>query len=246
MPDWPIFDHDTLDSTSDEARRLVESGVPPPFVVRARCQTRGRGRGANTWWSDEGSLLFTVVPDARAMGIEARHEPRLALVAALAVIEAARDLTPALAAGIRWPNDVEAGGRKLAGVLPERVETGTGPRLLIGVGINVTTRLEGAPREVRAMATTLFDQGGIDRPEELLGRFLGRFEEGLRSLVEDERALAGRWQVLDLLRDRPIRVRQADRIINGLARGIAVDGSLLLETEDGIVSIVGGQVLRDP
>ena len=57
--------------------------------------------------------------------------------------------------GIRWPNDLECGGRKLGGVLPELVETLDGNRLLIGVGLNVQTNFEAAPEEVRAMATSL-------------------------------------------------------------------------------------------
>ena len=83
-------------------------------------------------------MTFTLAIDPLAHGLTAEIEPRLALATAVAVIEALDELelgSPSL--GIRWPNDLEAGGRKLGGILPERVETPRGHRILIGIGLNV-------------------------------------------------------------------------------------------------------------
>lgn len=276
-PDWPVDRHATLDSTSDEARRRVEAGgAALPFVVRTDRQTKGRGRGSNRWWSDEGSLLFTVALDPAAVGLELRHQPRLALVTALAVIEAASEFAPGLPLGIRWPNDVEAGGRKLAGILPERVETAEGVRLLVGVGINVTTRFEEAPEDVRGLATSLVEmraaaclgpwppptppsplveEGGVgggrdetptkDAKTALLDAFLAAFAPILPRLARDDPALALRWQALDQLAGRPIRVRQGDRVIAGIGREIDAEGALILVTDRGLETMTGGQVLRN-
>ncbi len=138
--------------------------MPLPLVVLANRQTQGRGRGTNWWWSDEGSLTFTLALDPSAHGLTAMHEPRLALAAAVAVVDATRPYVPPQATlGIRWPNDIEAGNRKLGGILPERVETAGGVRILIGVGLNVRTRLEDAPPEVRRMAATLAEW--VDDPD---------------------------------------------------------------------------------
>src|SRR4051794_7715342 len=116
-----------VESTSDLARELIEaSAVELPLLVRARRQTRGRGRGDNTWWSDQGSLAFTIGFDPRAVGLEPQHEPRVALTAALAVIGSLLHLCRV---DIRWPNDLECGGRKLGGILPERIETKAGVRM---------------------------------------------------------------------------------------------------------------------
>src|SRR5437660_1322353 len=121
-----------IDSTSDLARSLVEyASIPLPMVVRAARQTRGRGRGDHSWWSDAGSLTFTIALDPSAHGLRIEHEPRLALATAVALINAIGEVAPDAPLGIRWPNDVEAAGRKLAGLLPERVETPSGPRVLI-------------------------------------------------------------------------------------------------------------------
>ena len=131
-----VLHYPSVDSTNTLARSLVlQSSVDLPLLVWADMQTLGRGRGANQWWSDEGSLTFTVGIDPATHGLRIDQEPRLALVAALAMIQAINDLelkVPEI--GIRWPNDVEAKGRKLCGILPERVEAERTCRLLIGVG----------------------------------------------------------------------------------------------------------------
>jgi len=243
---------DEVGSTSDLALGLVRSaGFACPHLVRADRQTRGRGRGSNAWWSDGGSLTFTLVIDPAAHGLTAAHEPRLALTAAVAAVSAvAGFVPPAARLGIRWPNDVEADGRKLGGVLPEPVETPVGPRFLIGVGLNVRTRLADAPHAVRDLAASLtnFPAGpavGPD-PEEVLDRWLGHFAALLPDLAADRLSLADRWSALDLLRDTPVRVDLGPRILRGVARGITPAGALLLATpNDGLIPLFGGRVLRD-
>src|ERR1700752_3976695 len=99
---------DEVDSTSDRAaRELRQECVELPLCVWARRQTRGRGRGRHSWWSDSSSLPFTLAVDPDEHGVARAAEPKLALATAVAVIEALAGLgldAPAL--GIRWPNDI--------------------------------------------------------------------------------------------------------------------------------------------
>lgn len=230
-------------STSDLARELVRVDNPAlPLLVLADRQSRGRGRGSNAWWSGPGSLTFTLALDPDAHGLVPAHEPRLALAAAVAVVEA---VGPAVPLGVRWPNDVEANGRKLGGILPERVETPAGPRLLIGVGLNVRTRLVEAPADVRALAASLFDWGDPRTSDEVLAGFLDRFAGVLPRLAADDPALAARWADLDTLRGQPVRVDLGPRVVTGVGRGIDPDGALLLTTAGGPLRLFGGRVLRD-
>ncbi len=234
-----------VSSTSDLARELVNGDDPAhplPLLVRADRQTRGRGRGTNAWWSGPGSLTFTLAIDPRAHGLRPAHEPRLALAAAVAVVEA---VGPGVPLGVRWPNDIEAGGRKVGGILPERVETPRGPRLLIGIGLNVRTLLADAPADVRALAATLSDWGDPRTPDEILADFLIRFAAVVPRLAADDPALAARWAELDTLRDRPVRVDLGPRVVTGVGRGIDPDGALILATAAGPLRLLGGRVLRD-
>jgi BirA family biotin operon repressor/biotin-[acetyl-CoA-carboxylase] ligase len=255
---WPfvrtLIHHETLASTSDLARDLAARAVIAlPMAVRADRQTRGRGRGTHAWWSDAGSLTFTLVLDPAAHGLRPEHEPRLALASAVAVIDAiGRELFSAgesTALGIRWPNDIEASGRKLGGILPERVDSPLGPRVLIGIGLNVLTRLAGAPADVRRMAGALADLRRDPLPADALDRLfraiLETFDPMLARLVRSDPSLAARWDRLDTLRGSWVRVDLGPRVVAGLGRGIDPEGALLLATDREGIRLFGGQVLRE-
>src|SRR5208337_3133388 len=78
-----------VDSTNDLARSMLLQGLNElPFLIWADRQTLGRGRGKNQWWSDDGSLTFTLALDPAAHSLRIDQEPRLALMTAVAVIEA--------------------------------------------------------------------------------------------------------------------------------------------------------------
>lgn len=238
-----------LGSTNDEARkRLQEGGVSLPLLILADRQTAGRGRGSNTWWSDEGSLTFTLVLDPSAHSLLDEHTPRVALAAAVAIISALEAMIEPGRLGVRWPNDVEAEGRKLGGILPERMATSMGSRLAIGIGLNISTDLAGAPAEIRRMATSVAE---LARPGEevsrdrVLSAVLSQFARVLPALAANDPALAARWAGLDTLRGHAVRVQLGDRLLAGVAQGIDARGGLCIETPTGATTLFGGQVLRD-
>jgi BirA family biotin operon repressor/biotin-[acetyl-CoA-carboxylase] ligase len=241
---------DEVDSTSDRAAELVREGIVAlPLAVWARRQTCGRGRGSHSWWSDAGSLTFTLAIDPRAHGLAVESEPKLALASAVAMIKALEELELGLPSlGIRWPNDLELGGRKLGGILPERIETERGHRVLIGVGLNVLTDLAEAPASVHTMATSLarlharpLDQQVL---RALLAAFLRQFESVLTRLAGGDPGLAAEWDRLDLLRGQWVRVDLGARTVAGWGRGIDQDGALCLDDGQERLCLFGGQVLR--
>ncbi len=252
---WPfvrtMIARDVVESTSDLARELVvEDRYDLPLAVWTARQTRGRGRGENTWWSDAGSLTFTIGIDPASHGIGTEQESRLALASAVAVIDAITPTAPGASLGIRWPNDVEVDGRKLGGILPERVMTPRGPRILIGIGLNVATPMGDAPAEVARMAVALTQLREapltLDDIESLLRAILDRFGAILPRLAGDDPQLSERWDRLDTLRDRRVRVDLGPRIVAGMGRGIDAKGALCLAVDRETVRIVGGRVLREP
>ena len=243
-----LVDREELGSTSDLARDLVIEGKADlPLVVRARKQTAGRGRGVHRWWSDGGSLTFTIAIDPAAHGLRRDHEPRVALAAAVGIIEALEPYIPSRRLLIRWPNDVEVGGKKLAGILPERVETPGGPRLLIGVGLNVATRFDEAPSEVVAMATSLAALGANEPSvEDVFGSVLAGFPDVAARLAAEDASLAKAWAARDALSGEVVRLSLGAETIEGRGAGIDRHGALLLATPRGTNAHHGGTVLRDP
>ncbi len=234
--------HASLGSTNDRGRELAVGTGPWPALVVAEEQTAGRGRGANRWWTGQGSLAWSLVVDFEMLGIAPRHAPRLSLAAGCAVVQALGDVLPALEVGLHWPNDVFISSRKICGIL---VESPPGSRYVIGVGVNVNNSLHLAPQEVQSRAISLVDLAGYvhDRTSLLL--------ELLDRLT----------QQLSLLRDAPDEVcRLADRLclqhgqwlvvdtggehVGGYCRGIADDGSLQLETPRGLRAIHAGALVH--
>ena len=250
---WPFarseFHRGEVDSTNDWAKRLIADGAISelPALVWADRQTRGRGQGGNSWWSDSGSLTASVVVDPEAFGLALAVRPRVALGVASVVAAAVEELVPGSRVGIRWPNDVEVDGRKLAGILVEGVAGPSNARLVIGVGVNVATRLDDAPREVREMATTLVADGEAieDRRRAILRAILARLEPMLRSLASGDPALVATWNRLDTLLGRTIVIQAGEDRFSAVAEGIDASGGLQIRREGRSQILFAGRILRD-
>jgi BirA family biotin operon repressor/biotin-[acetyl-CoA-carboxylase] ligase len=233
----PLLWYATVPSTNDVAARLAERGAPEGCVVAANAQSAGRGRQGRAWASPPGAGLYvsTVLrpgPDAiRAVTIAAG-------VAVADGIEAATGLQVAL----KWPNDVYAGERKMAGVLAEAADGLA--HVILGIGINVMPAAY--PPDVAARATSL---------EEELGRAVDR---GLL-LAECLVALAARYADLQSGRiaaviegwrrraaptlGRRVRWDAAGAVAEGVAEDIDQTGALVVRTRTGIVSVTAGEVV---
>jgi len=130
------------ESTNDWAKREMQAGgVQTPALFVADSQTAGRGRRGNAWWSPRGNIAATFAFS---------HDPHLAfgllpLLAGLAVRRALADLSASEEIGLKWPNDLIARQRKVAGLLCERLQGVD----LLGIGVNVNGQTCVAPTELR-------------------------------------------------------------------------------------------------
>jgi BirA family biotin operon repressor/biotin-[acetyl-CoA-carboxylase] ligase len=128
-------------STNALVADRAREGAPAWLVVVTEHQTAGRGRLDRSWETpDRAALTFSTLLRPERSGAE---WPWLPLVAGIAVVSALRE--HGVAAGLKWPNDVMLGDRKLAGILAERVETPTGPAAVVGIGLNVHQAAEELP-----------------------------------------------------------------------------------------------------
>jgi BirA family biotin operon repressor/biotin-[acetyl-CoA-carboxylase] ligase len=162
---------------------------------------------------------------------------RYPIATAVAVCEACRAFAGDTVV-LKWPNDVLAQGRKLAGVLAEMRQGRSGAELVLGIGINVDQGADDFPRALRAWATSLRvlrDGVAVER-EEVAAALL----EALASALADLRG--GAWpQVVErFLRYAPDaegrRVRLAAGGV-GLTRGLDASGALRVATANGIVLV---------
>jgi len=227
-------------STNDEALALARDGAPHGTVVTAAEQTRGRGRAGRTWHSPRGTNLYlSIVLRPR---IEPAALPGITLAAGIGVCDAVR------AAGVgharlKWPNDVLAGGRKLAGVLTEMTTKGGAvDAVVVGIGVDVDGRGGELPPELAGVATSIRDE--TDAPQDVAaftGLLLDVLEPWLdRYLAGGVAAIAADWQAhADL--DRRVRVGTR----TGTPLGLAVDGGLRVLADDGEeLHVLAGDVVE--
>jgi BirA family biotin operon repressor/biotin-[acetyl-CoA-carboxylase] ligase len=197
-------------STNDRARALAQAGAPHGTLVTAAAQTGGRGRQGRTWSAPAGrALLMSLV-------VRGEH-PLLPLAAALAVARTCGD-----DAGIKWPNDVLAGGRKVAGILAEaRPQAGWA---VLGIGLNVAVRVADLPPELHATAGTLGLAPADVEP--VLARLLGELDAALALAPA---ALLDAYRKRDALRGSAVAWARGD----GIAAGIDGAGRLLVDLPGG-------------
>ncbi|RME40945.1 MAG: biotin--[acetyl-CoA-carboxylase] ligase, partial [Deltaproteobacteria bacterium] len=148
-------------STNTDVLAAATAGEDEGLALFARRQTAGRGRLGRRWHTLPKALAFSVLLRPPMHPAEAS---RLALLAAVAVHEALAAWAPGL--GIKWPNDLLAGGRKLAGILTEmRAEPERVQAVAIGIGINLAPPPDGWPDDLRWPATDLETACGRPLPQ---------------------------------------------------------------------------------
>jgi BirA family biotin operon repressor/biotin-[acetyl-CoA-carboxylase] ligase len=236
----------SVPTTMARAAELAAAGVPEGATVLAEEQTQGRGRLGRSWVAPPGSSLLLSVVLRPPL---AREAVWLTVAAAGVALAGAVDaVAPGAApARLKWPNDLELGGRKAAGLLAEAHLDGE--RLawvLLGMGVNVGQAAGDFPPEVADRATSVALAAGatVDRAE-LLAAWAERFLDGYRNLVAGEPG-----PVLAAYRDRlatlGCRVR-AERVGADPVVGTAVDltptGALVVQTDTGApVQLLAGDV----
>lgn len=232
--------YERVGSTNDAAKELGRAGGADGTVVCAREQTLGRGRRGRVWQSPPGNLYVSLLlrPDAAAP-----RAAQLGFVAALGLGDALLDVAGGtIDPRYKWPNDLLARGRKLAGILLES-ETGADGRLdfvVIGVGVNILAM----PENVEYPSTSLAAEGvaGVT-PAEMLAAFVDRFARWERRWQGAGFApVREAWLARAAGLGEEIRVRLERTTMLGRFVDLDHDGTLLLDAADGRHRVTAGEV----
>jgi BirA family biotin operon repressor/biotin-[acetyl-CoA-carboxylase] ligase len=235
----------SVDSTNTQLRELAIQGADSGHVCFAEHQTHGRGRRGRQWVSPFGrNLYFSFL--WRFSGVP-HSLGGLSLAMAVGVARALREIGLE-GVQVKWPNDLQYQGRKLAGILLEMSGDPTANcHIITGVGVNV-----GMP----AASADKIDQPWIDvsracgkqvSRNQLAGRLLHHIlvvmeaypKTGLQPLMAE-------WQQMNAMADQEVELHTPTGIICGIMAGIDEDGALLLKQSDGTQKIHSGEVSLRP
>jgi len=228
-------------STSDVAKELAEEGAAHGEVVIAERQTAGRGRRGRAWASPAGKNLYLSV--VLRPELPPQRAPELTLVASVALCDVVRQA--GVEAGIKWPNDLLAGGRKLAGILTElAAEPDTVHWVVLGIGVNLNVRAEDFPEELRGEATSLAIERGQPAPRALFtAALLARLEEWLdRHAAEGFGPVRLAWKERSATLGREVRVEVEGREVTGVAEDLDETGALLVRCGKRLARVTSGDV----
>ncbi|MBO5797407.1 MAG: biotin--[acetyl-CoA-carboxylase] ligase, partial [Clostridia bacterium] len=176
----------------------------------------GRGRMGRCFYSPEGGLYMSIL-------LRQADPALLTVAAATAAAEAAEGLC-GRPVGIKWVNDVYLDGRKVCGILAERI-TGIDDCLVVGFGVNITEPSGGFPPEA-GMAGALFTTAPPDAAENLAADLLERFCRYAGGAPE---AYLPGYRARSVLDGQEVEWRQGDTFCHGLVLGIADNGGLRVE-----------------
>jgi len=230
--------HDEVGSTNDLAMAAATNGACEGLVIAANSQSSGRGRLGRSWASPPGAGLYVSVvlhPSREALSL-------ITIAAGVAVAEGI-EAASGLRAGVKWPNDVYVGGRKLAGILAEAGSSSSAEHVVLGFGINLQPAA--LPPEVAARATSIERELGrtADRGlvlAECLAALHSRYEalqhhrgasviDAWRSRAEEHLGRSVEWDA-----DAGVR--------HGIAHDIDSTGALLVRVGEQIVRVISGEV----
>jgi BirA family biotin operon repressor/biotin-[acetyl-CoA-carboxylase] ligase len=255
LPGLSVEVLDEAGSTNALVTERARAGAAEGLVLVAEHQTAGRGRLDRSWDTPARSALtFSLL---LRPSVPAAAWPWLPLLAGYAVAKALK--AHGFEATVKWPNDVLLEGRKVAGILVERVETPTGPAAVVGVGVNVGMTAEELPvpeatslavaarTEVRAQRAS---KGGPvpDRTALLVDVLASLWEAYTAWQARGDQArarLAASYTAACATIGSQVRVElPSGEVLNGTATGIDPSGRLLVEHAAGHTAVSAGDVVH--
>jgi BirA family biotin operon repressor/biotin-[acetyl-CoA-carboxylase] ligase len=240
---------DEIDSTNSHARRELAAGWNQlPALWVADKQTAGRGRTTRQWWSPEGCLMCSLVVGQEQLPSDPSAWPQLSLVVGVAAAEAVEAEVPPVSVKLKWPNDLYAVDRKLAGILVEALPRSADGRMamVIGIGLNVEVVFSDAAEEIRRRACSLAQLADTAvSVESILIRLVEKLELALADWRSGQSQWWQQWSSRSLLTGRTVQLRlPGEEQLVGECHGIDPSGRLLVESAQQYHRIQSAEVVQ--
>jgi BirA family biotin operon repressor/biotin-[acetyl-CoA-carboxylase] ligase len=226
-----LYAFDTIESTNTTAKDLAAKGASEGTVVIARTQTHGRGRFDRVWESPEGGVYLSIILRPE---IPPENTSLLPFVAALAVTRTIRFYE--IQATIKWPNDVQVNGKKIAGILLEsEVKGATVNYVIIGIGLNLNVDPNQLSSDIQPRSTSVISE--VYHHTDLF-EFLKRFFQQFNTVYtlfkkKEYDYLVDQWKLYNDTLGKNIQIQTGTEVIQGTAVDVDHSGFLLVRTAAG-------------
>lgn len=237
---WSVEILPETPSTNAVLSERARGGAPAGLVITTEHQTAGRGR-LDRGWTMPPRAALAVSALLRPDDVPAERWPWLPLMTGIAVAGVLREL--GYAAGLKWPNDVLVGGRKVCGILVERVETPTGPAAIVGMGLNTSLAVGELPVPT---ATSLAIESGapVDRTA-VLAALLEHLATAYDSWLTAPGRLEDDYLALSVTVGELVRAELPDgSVVAGRATAIDRHGRLVIAHDGRETAVGAGDVIH--
>ena len=229
---------ESLDSTNTYLKKRAAGGAPEGTVVIANAQTAGRGRMGRSFASAPGLGIYLSM--LLRPSTEAECVQSLTAGTAVAVCRAIERVC-GVAPGIKWINDLFLKSKKICGILCESsVKSGSAEYVVLGIGLNVITRPQDFPEELRGTAGSLYSQTGIVYERgKLISAMISELSAMYEAWKTDPRALLDDYRRRCIVLGKTVEVSPVTGgVFTAAAEEISDDFGLVLRLPDGSTSTV--------
>ena len=224
-----VYAFNRIDSTNNEAVRRIKHGISLPALFIAKSQTAGKGTRGRSFYSSGGGLYMSLALKTDDIRIQ-----KLTILAAVATAQSIEKLT-GKEVDIKWVNDIYLGGKKLCGILCERVQNETNDKTLgvvIGIGVNLTVKE--FPEEIKDIAVNL---GNINR-----NKLAREITKRITSLLSSNEDFMEYYKSKSILLGKEVSYIQNGVIHNGTALDIDTTGALIVKENGETAILTSGDV----
>lgn len=224
-----VYAFNRIDSTNNEAVRRIKHGISLPALFIAKSQTAGKGTRGRSFYSSGGGLYMSLALKTDDIRIQ-----KLTILAAVATAQSIEKLT-GKEVDIKWVNDIYLGGKKLCGILCERVQNETNDKTLgvvIGIGVNLTVK--DFPKEIKDIAANL---GNINR-----NKLAREITKRITSSLSSNEDFMEYYKSKSILLGKEVSYIQNGVIHNGTALDIDTTGALIVKENGETAILTSGDV----